>query len=295
MIQSIEKENESTSIVSVNSIWPNENLFKDMSIFKPLLEVFDSKVTPVTFPQPGLDQINQNVFESTHGHITNLISPDAVNPLTSIIITNAIYFRSKWRLNFDPSNTCTGSFTLFDDSIQQIDFMNESGYYPYTEDSAAQVLSIPYIDNNSLIIFLPKRNDIESFKTLRTNFQKYINQLELSDIKIYYTIPKFTHEWGSKSLVEMLKSIGIIDIFGNSQNLFYISDILHKTFIDVNEEGTEASAVTVVIEELKGEEDDAELDFDLETIEFKADHPFIYLIRNENGSVIFAGTYIIPE
>ncbi|KAH0791368.1 serpin family protein [Histomonas meleagridis] len=295
MIQTIEKEDESTSIIGVNSIWPNENLVRDMSIFEALIEVLGSKITPVIFPQPGLDQINQNISELTHGLIKGLVTPDAVNPSTYIIITSAIYFRSKWRLSFDPENTFTRSFELFDNSIKHTDFMKENGYLPYAEDSEAQVLSIPYVDDNSLIIFLPKRNDIESFKRLRTNFHEYINKLELSDIKIFYTIPKFTHKWGSTSLVEMLKSIGIIDIFEQSENSYIVTDILHKTFIEVNEEGTEASAATAVILEEEDLDEVDDLGFDFETIEFNADHPFIYLIRNKNGSVIFAGTYIAPD
>ena len=290
MIQTIEKSTSDSIVQGANTIWPNIIMNPDMDIYKPLVEFLGAEITPVEFPQPGCDEINRKVEEITHGLIQNILSPDSIPPNTESIITNAIYFNSKWEKPFKDTSTSDSNFTRFDGTTQLTKFMYHHAKFLYAEDSDAQVLQMNYVNDFSMVVILPTKSDLNSFRALKASlsakYQSYLNMLKSESVEVEF--PKFKHTWGANSLRRMLESMGIKDIFNPAIEERHVDDIMQKAVIEVDEEKTEAAAVTLGFVTpgciMKPEEPKR----------FIANHPFLYFIKHNDGSILFAGSYVQP-
>ncbi|KAH0791358.1 serpin family protein [Histomonas meleagridis] len=291
LMQTIEKETPNGIVQGANSLWPNKNLCVDMSVYSPLIEHLGIEIVPVEFPQPGCDIINQRIEEITHGLIQRILNPSDMSQDTETIITNAIYFNAKWRKPFQSRNTHDNTFTLLNGTHKTTKFMFQKSKFFYCEDSSAQVLSMDYVNNFSMVVILPKQNDANSIRALKSSlssgkYQTYVDMLGPKEVEV--TFPKFKHTWGTKSLREMFQKMGINDLFDSRIEERYISDILQKAVIDVDEERTEAAAATVGIVAMS-------MFIPEQPTRFTADHPFLYFVTHNNGTILFAGEYIEPE
>ncbi|KAM9163460.1 uncharacterized protein ACDP82_001228 [Pangshura tecta] len=248
-------------------------------------------------------KINQWVAEQTEDKIPNLLSEGSVNNMTKLVLVNAIYFKGNWAEKFKEANTKPMPFRLNKNERKTVQMMYQKEKYPfgYISELKCRVLELPYDGQElSMIILLP--DDIDDNSTGLQQLEKQITLEKLQEwtqpqnlhpIDVHVHLPKFKLE-DSYDLRSDLSSLGLQDIFdGGKADLsgmsgargLFLSKIVHKSFIEVNEEGTEAAAATagIVMFCMLMEED------------FKADHPFLFFIRhNSTRSVLFFGRYASP-
>jgi serpin B len=242
--------------------------------------------------------INTWVEKKTNDKIKNLIPEGVLNSMTRLVLTNAIYFKGNWARQFEEERTKDAPFTLTDGKKIDAAMMNQTAEFGYMETETFQALELPYVDDElSMIILLPTKFDglCELEKTLTLeNLSQWL--AKLGERKVVVSIPKFKMT-SQFSLASVLKSMGMRDAFSGSadfsgingkRNLF-ISAVIHKAYVDVNEEGTEAAAATAVTVTLTSVSP-APIPV------FRADHPFLFLIRdNHSGSILFFGRVMNPK
>ncbi|MGH9564040.1 MAG: serpin family protein, partial [Terracidiphilus sp.] len=240
------------------------------------------------------------VAQQTANKITNLLGPGSVTAATRLVLTNAIYFKGDWSSPFPESYTRTLPFHLTAAQSVQAPLMYRSGSYKYFDGGTFQVLELPYTGEElSMIVLLPK--DIAGLPALEKSFtaanaQKWLGQIQYPE-KVEVTFPKFT-QTAQFDLIGALTALGIRQAFDGSAADFsgmtggrdlWISAAVHKAYIGVDEKGTEAAAATGIIMTATAMPNEPP------PIEFKADHPFLFLIReNTSGAILFMGRVTDP-
>jgi len=247
--------------------------------------------------------INKWVADYTQQKIRDLLPFGSLNMNTRLVLVNAVYFSCNWQKNFDASNTKVESFYLgHTDSKVNVNMMHNnnkfnSGYFDALD---ARILELPFSGFKlSMFILLP--NKIDGLPTLESKLSD--NDLEdilsaTSSAQLDVAIPKFKIE-ANVEMKEVLIEMGMADLFDSKQadlsgisgqKDLFVSDVVHKTFIDVNEEGCEAAAATAML--LLGNC----FNPNPPPPPFVADHPFIYLIRdNRTRTVLFIGKFTSPS
>ena len=286
-------------LCTANALWPQEGYPLREEYLSLVHRHYGASVTPLDFAgstEAARRTINGWVERRTRNRIRGLIRRGDLDPATVLVLVNVIYFRGSWARRFDPSNTREGPFTLEDGRNVDVEIMCQAGDFPYGESEEAQVLELPYAGNDlSLFVILPREgrrlSDIENALTER-NLESWFSAPSEERIRVF--LPKFRISWGTGDLAHPLISLGMRDAFlagradfsgmDGSRSLF-IGSVLHKAFIEVNEEGSEAAASTAVV--LKKGRPDERI--------FRADHPFLFLIReNTTGSILFLGRLTDP-
>jgi len=242
--------------------------------------------------------INTWVAKQTNDKIKNLISRGILGPMTRLVLTNAIYFKGNWATQFKEELTRPEPFTLLDGKTVQSPMMNQKETFRYTETETLQILELPYVDEAlSMVVLLPKAVDgIERLEAALNseNLAGWLDGLGKQEVKV--TIPKF--KMTSKfDLKQVLVRMGMRDAFTRAADFsgmtsnreLFISAVIHQAYVDVNEEGTEAAAATGVVMKMTSMRPDR-------TPVFRADHPFIFMIRdNHSGSILFLGRVMNPD
>jgi serpin B len=239
--------------------------------------------------------INSWVEEKTKEKIKDLIPPGGVDAATVLVITDAIYFKGEWKNKFDRMFTRRADFHVSAKDKVEVDMMLIEANFKCYEDDKLQIVELPYKgDELSMVVLLPRETEgiTELEKTLTAeDLNSLLSKMRTGQIEVY--LPKFKMTWGTFSLKEALIALGMRDAFDfggladfsgiNGKRDMWISDVFHKAFIEVNEEGAEAAAGTAVVF-IKG------LD-----MFFRADHPFIFIIKdNRTGSILFMGRVMNP-
>ena len=256
---------------------------------------FESAVESVNFsekPQEIMDSINQWVSRQTHDKIKQLLSAP-LDPSTRLVLLNAIYFKGTFQWKFLTNNTTPQTFISADNKQVVTPMMNRTGKFNYTEipELSSKLLEIPYTgDEISLYIVLPNESQgLKNFNNTLNDFSildKSINSLTEREVEVF--LPKFKIET-SYSLKPVFTELGAKSLFSTSADLsgidghkdLAVSQAIHKAYIEVNEEGTESAAATVVVV--------TNHSIPIKPV-FKADHPFLFFIRNNsNGLVLFSG------
>lgn len=281
-------ESHSCKFEIANSIWINEKL----DVKKPFVvtnrEYFDALVERIKFDDSAVSRINGWCNEKTNGKIPNIIEKVKKNDMMYLL--NAIYFKAKWNKPFTEQNTTKQKFTTEKGEEVEVDMMMQRSTSTYYSNDLFTMTTKSYNGGYSMLLVLPKEgvNCSEAAKHLANNLDTYIGEMERCDVLL--SLPKFKTNFFT-SLKPMLTDLGIERAFGNgaqfggiSDKPLLISDVMQKTFISVDEEGTEAAAVTSVAVGLMsaGRPDRIEI--------MKLDRPFIYaIIDNSNNEVLFAG------
>ena len=296
-------KNDEYNISTANALWIKENLQLLQDYLDVIQTYYGGNATEVDFSNPSeaADIINQWVENNTNGLIKDLIQSSNIDPFyTALILTNAIYFKGTWKIQFDPENTTERDFETCLGSIVGVPTMSlveTEDIFNYTETADLQILELPYTgDEISMMILLPKNKDLDDIiDTLDNNeFAEWRDSLAETEVNIY--LPKFEMET-SYGLKDTLIQLGLINAFSSSADFsgitggkdLSIDSVLHKAFVEVNEEGTEAAAATAVIMELTGEGGGSS------RVVFDADHPFIFLIQHrETGTILFMGKVCNP-
>jgi serpin B len=240
--------------------------------------------------------INSWVKVETKDKIKDLIQSGVLNQDTRLILTNAIYFKGKWDSQFDAKATKNLPFDLAADSKIDMQMMFQKHEFKYGADDDLQVLELPYVGKDlSMLVLLPKEmNGLRSLETKLThaNLEKWTSTLHEQEVDAY--LPRFTMT-SQLTLNDILKSMGMTAAFDSLRADFsgmdgkknlYLSAVVHKAFVDVNEGGTEAAvAAGDVLRE----------PFMRIPPTFRADHPFVFLIRDgKTGSILFMGRLVSP-
>jgi len=299
--------NDEYNVSTANALWPDVG-FTLLDEFIDIIETYyGGKASEVEYgnPEEAARIINEWVENQTNNLIKDLVPASAIDPvLTKLILTNAIYFKGIWQVQFDELNTTDRDFTLSSADTVQVETMKLIGdddKFNYTETGDLQILELPYTGGDiSMMILLPREgvelsDVISSLK--REDYISWIDEMYETKADIY--LPKFKFET-SYGLNEYLKELGMVDAFDNAadfsgidgtKNLF-ISSVLHKAFVEVNEEGTEAAAATAVIMDLNAVSPDEPP----ERITFDCNHPFVFTIHHkETGTILFMGTVDDPS
>ena len=251
-------------------------------------------------------KINAWVENKTQDKIKDLIPPGALDAMTRLVLTNAIYFKGDWAEQFDKKQTQDAPFYITHNKTVQSPLMHRRGDYKYGEHVSTQhdggvkvqILELPYKGYElSMVVLLPEQGSIGHFEEdLPVEMLKsWTSGLRSREVVVY--LPKFKMA-SQFSLSKTLTAMGMPDAFDPGAADFFgmtgdkelfISDVLHKAFVEVNEEGTEAAAATGVMMSLS-----SSLDIEEPPV-FRADRPFVFLIKDNNtGSILFVGRVMDP-
>ncbi|MDD5773688.1 MAG: ankyrin repeat domain-containing protein [bacterium] len=290
-----------------NGLWVQ----KDHVFLKEYLDLnkmyYDAEPYNVDFRNNGEIarlKINKWVEDGTKNKIKHLVPPGMINSNTKFILTNAVYFKAGWLRRFGKNITKDAPFKLPSGKNINVKMMSGYGEYEYGENNNLQILEMPYKDSDiSMIVLLPKKYDglMETEKIINdANIKEWISSLEKKDVNVL--LPKFKIT-SSFNLSQFLILMGMSDAFNlykadfsgiadfskmDSTNNLFISEVIHKAFIDVNEEGAVAGAATYADMTEGGISKDAPV--------FRADRPFIFLIRdNWSGNILFLGRVTDPN
>ena len=278
-----------------NSIWYRENVdflkkFKEVN-----QDYFQAEIRNMDFSEPEtIEIINNWVSENTNGKITKVI--DEIDALAMMYLINAIYFKGSWTDEFKKERTREDNFFIANGKSILCEMMNTSERNLYFENDDFQAIELPYgKENFSMIVILPKKGkDINEFIS-NLNPEDWNSWLtKFSKQNGFLSLPKFKIEYNLE-MNDVLKDLGMPNAFSSAADFskmtkkqkLYISNVKHTTFVDVNEEGTEAAAVTVV--EMK-------LTSFKPGFTMKVNRPFVFAIKEkETNSILFIGKIVNPK
>ncbi|MDN5339085.1 MAG: serpin [Euryarchaeota archaeon] len=267
---------------------------------------YGANVTNLDFigdAEASRETINRWVEEKTKNKIRDLLPAGSIDSMTRLVITNAIYFKGTWVKQFDPAETTDEEFRIAPGEAVRVSMMrrtDEDAIFGYAETESLQVLRMPYAHGNgtelSMLVLLPKDDNLTAAEeALDAETLGKIRE-SLIEQRVRVVFPKFTLET-TYSLPPALAAMGMPTAFTDAANFsgmdgteeLFISEVVHKAFVDVNEEGTEAAAATGVVVNL------ASAPMEDRTPVFRADHPFVFLIVEEDsGAILFAGRIVNP-
>jgi serine protease inhibitor len=277
-----------------NSIWFRLGYPPQAEFTTVCGDYFDALVRELDFGLPGAaDTINDWVAENTQGKINEIVDKP-INPFTVMFLLNAIYFKASWTYQVDKNRTTYAYFTLPDGSRTLCRMMEQRGFYAGISNKDFQAVDLPYGNGRfSMTILLPVPGmHVDSLiaKLDPETLSAWFGSFSSDSTNVY--LPRFTLEY-ERNLNEVLKVLGMAIAFGGAADFskmygeggVFIDKVKHKTYLQVDEEGTEAAAVTLV-EMTRGD-----TDYD----GFRADRPFIFMIReNQSQTILFIGKIVDP-
>ncbi|GAB4305023.1 MAG: serpin family protein [Oscillatoriaceae cyanobacterium] len=293
---SLETGDDKVAIDIANSLWLNKTSSFLPGFIQRAAETYEAKISTLDFTTPqAADVINAWVKEQTQGKIEEIVKE--IDPDTIAFLVNAIYFKGKWSEEFVKAETKEMPFTLLDGSQKRHPMMSQSGEYSYYDNEQFQAVALPYGEGRwSFYVFLPKPGvSLDKFYQSLTaeTWEKWMQQFrkQPGDIKL----PRFKVEYDI-TLNDSLKAMGMevafdrnkADFSGMTEEKAAIDKVQHKTFVEVNEEGTEAAAVTSV--------GIMPASAPPPPFEMVVDRPFFAAIRDgETGTILFMGSIVNPE
>ncbi|MCX6005720.1 MAG: serpin family protein [Chloroflexi bacterium] len=283
----------------VNAIWGQKGYEFLAQYLDLLAENYGAGMRLMDFisaPETSRQIINKWVSDQTEGRIKDLIPPRAIDSITRLVLTNAIYFNAAWANPFEKGATKPDTFHLADGSEVKASMMHQTEHLNYMDGDKFQAVELPYDGRElSMLVIVP---DTGKF----TEIEKTVDAAQVNSIiknlnpkQIALTIPAFKFE-SEFSLKKALSDMGMPVAFSDSADFsgmtgkrdLYISDVIHKAFIATDESGTEAAAATAVIMRATA--------MPVSPIEVKIDRPFIFLIRDiKTGTVLFIGRVMNPN
>jgi len=295
LMVSIENADSDIELAIANSIWLNLGFEAKKDFIERNSKYFSSEVREIDFSDAGtVDTINGWIADATRDKIEKML--DVIPADAVMYLINAIYFKGNWTYEFNEDLTVDGDFYLLDGSTKKVPMMNKEEEFPYCRGDDFSGIKLPYgQEKMSMYVILPDEGisldsvidsmDAESWKEIAGSYSK--KQISL-------TMPKYKMEYGIKLLNDVLTNMGMgvafsfdADFSGIRPGIF-ISRVLHKAVIEVNEKGSEAAAVTVVeMLETAIEEE--------EPVEFNVNRPFFFVIADDRtGSIMFMGKVVEP-
>jgi serpin B len=299
---SLNKWNARYKLHTANALWVQEDYPISDEYTDTIERYYVGKASNVDFAgatEQARQTINSWVEQKTNYKIKDLFPQGSLGSLTRLVLTNAIYFKGTWVKQFDEAKTMDEDFRVSSGQTVRVPMMRLTGneaVFNYSETGELQVLEMPYEGGDlSMIILLPKDDNIESLEESLTleNLNQWKASLREQRVDVY--IPKFTFE-SKYFLNENLKEMGMPLAFTEAADFsgisgerdLYIAIVVHQAFVDVNEEGTEAAAATGVGIATTSMPPPAPV--------FRADHPFIFMIQERGtGNILFMGRVVNPS
>lgn len=294
-----EDESRGFTLNIVNSLWGQNDYNFQPEFLDLLAQNYGAGLRLLDFAadaEAARQVINGWVEEQTSDRIQDLIPAGVIDALTRLVLVNAIYFNAAWALPFEPEVTQDGDFHLLDGSSVQVPMMKQVEIFPYVDGDGYQAVELPYVGRQmAMVVLLPDEGGFEQFEAAldAERLDEVVAQLSSQNMSL--SLPKFEFE-ATLGLAGALQSLGMADAFQPGEADFsgmdgtrdlFIQDVLHKAFVAVDEEGTEAAAATAVVVGVTS--------MPAEPIEVTIDRPFIFLIRDiETGSILFIGRMLNP-
>ncbi|QOV24768.1 serpin family protein [Anabaenopsis elenkinii] len=293
----LENPDPQVQLTIANSLWANQQATLQPNFIQSIQDLYKAQVIKLDFQDTAsVNTINKWVEDSTQGKITKIV--EQIPPEQVLFLINAIYFKGQWSSKFDKSQTAKHPFRLISGAQKQHPMMSQTGKYRYYENDQFQAVSLPYGEDGkiSFYIFLPKQeSDLPTFyENLNfENWEKWISQFRNRDG--FIRLPRFKTDY-DVTLNHALQALGMSEAFSNQANFsgignnVKISQVKHKTFVEVNEEGTEASAATSVAMVARALREKPE------PFRMIVDRPFFCAIRDhQTGSILFMGVITDPQ
>lgn len=297
LIKLLENPDPKVQLAIANSLWARQGIPFNPDFLQRNQQFYQAKMTELNFQDPGaVTTINNWVSQNTRNKITEIV--DRLSPDDVMMLINAIYFKGNWSKQFDPATTKQEPFFLGNGRQKSHPLMTQTGEYRYLENDQFQAVSLPYGDSQrmSMYLFLPRPNSSLStfLQTLTAdNWEQWMRQFRNQEGSI--KIPRFKLEYETE-LIPVLSALGMENAFTDRANFaglssvpVQIDQVKHKTFVEVNEEGTEAAAVTAIGIR-------ATSIMPTERFDMVVNRPFFCAIRdNHTGTVLFMGAIAEPS
>lgn len=285
----------------VNGAWVQEGFEVSDAYLDRLSEGYESEVTSLDIagdPDGATETINDWVAEMTHQRIPDLIPPNVLSSLTPLVLANALYFKGSWAETFPTEMTETGTFHTPSGEGPKVPMMRLEASLPYYEEDGCLAVSLPYDGGEiEMIVVLPEEGRFAEVRDrLDAEWLWRLTHGKMANREIHLTMPRFHFTWGTKSLVEPLKVLGMEDAFDEMSADFkgiyepgglYVGEVFHQAFFSVDEHGTEATAATAVVMYL--------VVVGPPTTAVIVDRPFLFFVRDATGAILFAGQVIDPS
>ncbi|XP_053570625.1 serpin B6 [Bombina bombina] len=292
---------------TANKLFSENNVTIVTKYLELLQKYYHADVQAVNFLEEAENArktINSWVEGQTEGKIQDILPSGSVDSLTRLILVNAIYFKGNWETKFPPENTEEKPFRMNKTTSKLVQMMYQRSTFKthYIDDLETTLLELPYVNNKlSMILLLP--DEIKDDSTGLEQLEKELSYKKLQEwtkagmmvsSEVEVDLPQI-HLEESYDLKATLSSMGLLDLFSaekadltgiSDKRNIYLSQAFHKSFVEINEEGTEAAAATAGIIIVRS----APM-----VVRFVADHPFLFFIRhNKTNSILFAGKFCSP-
>ena len=289
------------TLETANKLFPEITFEMEQEFINGCKSSYLSTVEGVNFinkANEARSAINAWAEKQTKGKIQNLLPEGSVSSNTRLVLVNAVYFKGDWQNKFDPKHTSQAKFHVNEKHSLSVEMMSRSGKYNINFDQTlgVQVVELPYKGGDvSMIILLPS----EKFGLKKLEKQLTSSKLQaltenFFNEKIDLALPKMKLEH-SFDVVDTLKQMGISDVFDESRadlsgmsgtKGLFVSNVFHKAFVEVNEEGSEAAAATAAVVMLRAA---------LIPVRIICDHPFMFVLKHRpSQTILFCGRYVSP-
>ena len=291
------------TLTVANALWGQTGFNWNPGYQKRLKDRFAAELAGKDFrgdPDGSRLAVNQWVERRTGGRIKDLLPTGSVTTDTRFVLGNAVYFKGAWAEPFRPAATRPQPFTRADGAKAEVPLMTRTGSYPYAKQAGFQVLELPYAgDELAMDVFLPDAPAglaaVEA-KLSADAVAGWLAALQPAEVEVH--LPKFRVEAGG-NVNALVKQLGVTAVFdagglaGLTEpegNDLMVTDVFHKAFVEVAEAGTEAAAASGIIGAVKSVPPER-----AEPVRFRADHSYLFLIRDvKHGTVLFVGRYTGP-
>jgi serpin B len=285
----------SLTLLPANAAWVQQDYTLVSDYLDTLATSYGAGINLLDFigdPAGSTDAINRWIAQQTLDRISKLIPEDAISVDTRLVLTNAIYFYGSWASQFDQASTRDGTFHTLAGSDVTVPMLHDGRYIPYVEGDGYQMIELAYEGGQlSMGVLLPAAGRLTELRDgLTAAWLEQARAAMTTSAEVVLQLPKFRFTWGTKSLSDPLKALGMTDAFDElladfsgmigTRDLF-IADVLHQAFVALDEDGTEAAAATAVIMNTTG--------MPISTKAFTVDRPFLIFIRDASGALLFAG------
>ncbi len=293
----INREGRKYNLSTANALWAQKGYYFMPDYFDITEKYYGGKVTNLDFvkeTEQSRITINNWVEKQTNDKIKDLIPQGTLDATTRLVLTNAIYFKGNWIIQFNKNNTWESDFRVSPGKTvkaQMMSLAGEKAVFNYGETDNLQILELPYEGNElSMLILLPKGDSIASLEASLKEEDLASWENAMNEEQVNVLLPKFKFET-KYFMADTLMEMGMPTAFSADADFsgmtgkkdLLISDVIHQAYVEVNEEGTEAAAATGVVMEIASVGPD-------QTKTFDADHPFIFLIQDKaTGTILFMG------
>lgn len=303
LLRDLERSEEGTTLAIANALWVQQGFSLDPTFVAVARDDYRAATEQLDFqraPDIAVARINDWVSDRTAKRIPRLLSRDAINADTRLIVTNAVYFLGDWAVPFNGSNTSDQPFYMLGGETRPVPLMFQKSRFRYLETNDFQAIDLPYKNERlSMTVLLPKqRGALRSLEGQLTDARlvEWLQRLDASDPQtVRLHLPKLQMAV-DYDLGQPLMAMGMglafnqqADLSGIASADLRIAKVIHKTFLRIDEKGTEAAAATGISVEVTS----API---VQPPTFRADHPFVVVIRDhQTGAILFLGRVENPE